>query len=228
MNHKQVQQIAKDTISYAKQNIKPGMNLRDIRRMCDGKMLELGADSFWYWDVGAFVFAGDETTVSVSGRQYTTSDRIIVPNDIITIDLSPQNGDTWGDYARTVILQNGVVVDLDGIQNQEWRQGLLMEEYLHNELVRFASPETSFEELYYHMNGLIESKGFINLDFSGNLGHSIVRKKEDRVYIEKDNPITLGEVSFFTFEPHISVNGSQFGYKKENIYFFENGVLQEL
>ena len=29
-------------------------------------MLELGADSFWYWDVGAFVFAGDETTVSVS------------------------------------------------------------------------------------------------------------------------------------------------------------------
>ena len=27
------------------------------------------ADSFWYWDVGAFVFAGDETTVSVSGKQ---------------------------------------------------------------------------------------------------------------------------------------------------------------
>jgi len=29
-------------------------------------MLELGADSFWYWNVGAFVFAGDETTISVS------------------------------------------------------------------------------------------------------------------------------------------------------------------
>lgn len=33
-------------------------------------MLSHGADSFWYWDVGAFVFAGDKTAVSVSGREY--------------------------------------------------------------------------------------------------------------------------------------------------------------
>ena len=66
--------------------------------------MELGADSFWYWDVGAYVFAGDETTLSVSGKEYTTSTRVIAENDIITIDLSPQNGDTWGDYARTIII----------------------------------------------------------------------------------------------------------------------------
>ena len=77
MEHKQVQQIAKDTIKFVKENIKPGMNLLEVREMCEEKMLELGADSFWYWDIGAFVFAGDETTVSVSGKQYTTSNRII-------------------------------------------------------------------------------------------------------------------------------------------------------
>lgn len=228
MDYKLVQQIAKDTIAYAKQHIKPGMNLRDIRKMCDEKMLELGADSFWYWDVGAFVFAGDETTVSVSGRTYTTSDRVIAPNDIITIDLSPQNGDTWGDYARTIVLQNGLVVDIDGVENAEWKQGLHMEELLHSELAQFAKPETTFEELYYHMNRLIEDKGFINLDFAGNLGHSIVRRKDDRVYIEKGNHLRLGDVAFFTFEPHISVSGSKYGYKKENIYYFEHGVLKEL
>ena len=43
-----------------------------------------------HWDVGAFVFAGDETTVSVFGKQYVTSDRVIENNDIITVDLSPQ------------------------------------------------------------------------------------------------------------------------------------------
>lgn len=228
MEYKQVQKIAKDTISYARQNIKPGMSLCDIRRFCDKKMLELGADSFWYWNVGTFVFAGEETAVSVSGRQYTTSDRIIAPNDIITIDLSPQNGDTWGDYARTIILQNGIVVDFDEIENQQWKQGLLMEEFLHNEFALFARPETTFEELYYYINNLIESKGFINLDFSGNLGHSIVRHIDDRVYIEKGNHVRLGDVAFFTFEPHISTKGSQYGYKKENIYYFENGVLLEL
>ena len=228
MEYTQVQRIAKDTIEFAKKNIRPGMNLRDVREMCDAKMLELGADSFWYWDVGAFIFAGDETAVSVSGRTYTTSDRFIEWNDIITIDLSPQNGDTWGDYARTIILQNGNVVDIDGVENAEWKQGLLMEELLHSELAQFAKPETTFEELYYHMNILIEDKGLINLDFAGNLGHSIVRRKDDRVYIEKGNHLRLGDVVFFTFEPHISISGSKYGYKKGNIYYFESGVLKEL
>lgn len=62
MEYKQVQQIAKDTIEFAKKNIKPGMNLIEVRKMCEQKMLEMGADSFWYWDIGALVFAGDETT----------------------------------------------------------------------------------------------------------------------------------------------------------------------
>ena len=89
MEYYKVQKIEKGTMKYARQHIKSGMYLLDIRKLCEDKMLELGADSFWYWDVGAFVFAGDETTISVSGTKYKTSDRIIGRNDIITIDLSP-------------------------------------------------------------------------------------------------------------------------------------------
>ena len=228
MNYHQVQKIAKDTIEYAKQYIQTGMNLIDIRKMCEEKMLELGADSFWYWDVGAFVFAGDETTVSVSGMQYQTSDRVIAKNDIITIDLSPQNGDIWGDFARTLIVQNGRVVETEKVLNVEWKNGLEMEEFLHSELFQFTKPQTTFEELYYHMNHVIEKKGFVNLDFMGNLGHSIVKQKNDRVYIEKGNQMRLEDVAYFTFEPHISVQGSKYGYKKENIYYFEGGKLREL
>ena len=228
MNYQQVQKIAKDTIEYAKQHIHAGMNLREVRKMCEDKMLELGADSFWYWDVGAFVFAGDETTISVSGTQYVTSDRLIAQNDIITIDLSPQNKDTWGDFARTLIVQDGRVAGQEQIANVEWRAGLEMEEFLHEELFQFATPQTTFEELYYHMNHVIEEKGFLNLDFMGNLGHSIVRRKSDRIYIEKGNRTQLGEVAYFTFEPHISVAGSKYGYKKENIYYFADGKLMEL
>lgn len=121
LDYKEVQQIARETIEYAKTFIKPGMNLLEVRKLCEQKMLELGADSFWYWDIGAFVFAGDETTVSVSGKQYVTSDRTINGNDIVTIDLSPQNGNIWGDFARTIILENGVVTDKDKIVNAEWK-----------------------------------------------------------------------------------------------------------
>ncbi len=229
MEYKDLQRIAKETISYIKTVIKPNMNLLDIRHLCEEKMLSLGADSFWYWDIGAFVFSGDETTVSVSGREYITADRLIADNDIITIDLSPQNNKIWGDYARTIIIESGVVVDcIDKIQNNEWRNGLLMEERLHQELIDFVTPQTTFEELYLHINQLIMGEGFINLDFMGNLGHSIVKNKDERVYTEKGNHLPLSSVDYFTFEPHISIPNSKYGYKKENIYYFSNGKLVEL
>lgn len=228
-SYSQIQQTAKQTIAYIKKIIKPGMKLFDIRKLCEKKLMELGADSFWYWDVGAFVFAGDETTVSVSGKQYVTSDKIIENNDIITIDLSPQIGNIWGDYARTIIVENGKVVDdIELIQNQEWKSGLQMEEKLHTELFRFVTKETTFEELYYYMNEFIVENGFVNLDFMGNLGHSIVKVKSDRIYIEKENKAKLGAVNYFTFEPHIAFHDSKYGYKKENIYYFDGDVLVEL
>ncbi len=224
-----VQKIAKETIEYIRTEIRPGMPLTEVRRLCEEKMKLLGADSFWYWDVGAFVFAGDETTVSVSGREYTTSDRKIESDDIITIDLSPQIGDTWGDHARTIIIENGRVVKSIGeIKNTEWRDGLFTEKKLHDKMTEIVSPDMIFEDLYYQMNEYIKDKGYINLDFMGNLGHSIVRRKDDRIYIEKGNKTKLGDVDYFTFEPHISVSGSKYGYKREDIYYFDNGVIKKL
>ena len=146
--YRDVQKIAKETIKYVKTEIRPGMPLPEVRRLCEEKMTSLGADSFWYWDVGAFVFAGDETTVSVSGKEYITSDRVIESNDIITIDLSPQIGDTWGDYARTIIIENGCVVETAGkIKCDEWRNGLLMEKKLHEKMKEIVSPLMTFEDL---------------------------------------------------------------------------------
>ena len=224
----EMQNLNRATIEHASKVIVPGMTLIELRKLCEEYMLSHGADSFWYWDVGAFVFAGDETTLSVSGKEYTTSERVIAENDIITIDLSPQNGDIWGDYARTIIIENGKVVEIDNVSNEEWKKGLLMEKFLHEEMCKFVTPKTTFEELYYYINSIIEQKGYITLDFMGNLGHSIVRQKNDRVYIEKGNKISLGNVSYFTFEPHISVQGSKYGYKRENIYYFDKGVIKEL
>lgn len=179
-----------------------------------------------YWGI---CFSGNETAISVSGREYVTSDRLIDFNDIITIDLSPQNNKIWGDYARTIVIENGKAVDnIDKIQNSEWRSGLLMEDRLHQELLDFATPQTTFEELYLHINHLITEEGFINLDFMGNLGHSIVKNKDERVYTEKGNHLLLASVDYFTFEPHISIPNSKYGYKKENIYYFTSGKLVEL
>ena len=224
-----MQNLNRATIEYASTVIVPEMTLALLRKLCEEFMLSHGADSFWYWDVGAFVFAGDKTAISVSGREYKTDDHIIEPNDIITIDLSPQNNCIWGDYARTLIVENGSIVkDIDRIQNDEWRNGLKMEAYLHETMRGFVDENTTFEELFYYVNDQIKARGYVNLDFLGNLGHSIVKDKRQRIYIEKGNKEKLSSVEAFTFEPHISLPGSLYGFKKENIYGFNDGVLTEL
>ena len=224
-----MQDLNRAAIKHIACTIKAGMNLRDIKALCENYLLGNGADSFWYWDVGAFVFAGDETAISVSGKDYIATDRTIQENDIITIDLSPQRDNIWGDYARTLVIENGIVCDeIDGIKKDEWRNGLQMEAYLHKTLMDVATPDMTFEELYYYMNDLIVKKGFLNLDFLGNLGHSIVKNKNDRVYTEKGNSRRLSDVEMFTFEPHISIPDSPYGYKREDIYYFDNGKLIKL
>lgn len=224
-----VQKMAKETMNYIRKTICAGMKLTEVRELCEQKLRELGADSFWYWDVGAFVFAGEETVISVSGRDYQTSDRMIGNTDIITIDLSPQAKGVWGDYARTIVLENGCVVDeIGNICNEQWQEGLMMEERLHEEMRRFVSSQTTFEELYEQMNRFIMENGYKNLDFVGNLGHSIEKRKQDRLYIEKGNSARLSSVSFFTFEPHIGKEGSRYGFKREDIYYIEDGRAKVL
>jgi len=219
MEYRDVQGIAKRTMEYIKREIRPGMALKDVRLRCEDMLMSLGADSFWYWDVGAFVFAGDETNLSISGRTYHTSERFIGGNDIVTIDLSPQVGDTWGDYARTIIIEDGKVVDeTEKIRYAPWREGLMMEERLHEALFEYATPDSTFEDVYFYVNRLIREEGWINLDFAGNLGHSIERRKENRIYIEKGSAAKLGEGRLFTFEPHIGKSGTKYVYKNENIY----------
>lgn len=128
------------------------MKLEEVRRQCEEKMLKLGADSFWYWDIGAFIFSGDETAISISGKDYKTADKLIQKNDIVTIDLSPQWKNIWGDYARTIIIEDGKVVnEIDSIRNKEWQEGLLMEQKLHRELSDYINENTTFEDLFYHI-----------------------------------------------------------------------------
>ena len=57
-------------MKYIAGTIRAGMNLREIKALCEAYLLNRGADSFWYWDIGAFIFAGEETAVSVSGKEY--------------------------------------------------------------------------------------------------------------------------------------------------------------
>lgn len=209
--------------------LRPGQSLREVRERCEATLIALGADSFWYWGIGAFVFAGAETVRSVSGRTYQTAEHVLVENELITLDLSPQRAGVWGDYARTLVLEDGRPLDDPlSTRNSDWRDGVGTEAELHELLIETATPDMTFEQLSDTMNAHVVRLGYENLDFLGNLGHSIVRQASERIYIEPGNQASLDSVELLTFEPHIRTPGGAFGYKHEDIYRFNDGVLEAI
>lgn len=224
--YKKVQEIAKTTIEYLKTFIETGITERQIAEEAEKFFRQNGIDSFWYYGIAALVYVGERTTLSVSGLQYQATDTKVKAEDIVTVDLSPTLDDCWGDFARTFIVQDGKVEE--NFIPSGMKEGLQREEELHKALQKMLKEDMTFHYAYVQMNQLIEHFGFENLDLHKNLGHTIEKNKVDRKYIEYGNMTEFKDVKFFTFEPHIRRIGGKFGFKREDIYYFEDGKLQIL
>jgi Xaa-Pro aminopeptidase len=161
----------------------------------------------------------------VSGREYQPSEEVMGLTNLVTVDLSPSCSGVWGDCARSFFFEDGECVDVP--MNPEFVRGAQVQRELHASVLAFATPATTFHELSEFANALIKSSGFENLDFLGNIGHSIELTPADRRYIEAGNEQRLGNVRLFTFEPHIRTVGGAWGFKHENIYYFSGNEVLE-
>jgi methionine aminopeptidase len=116
-NYKEVQAVARETIEFLKSYIKEGVTEKKIKDSSEKFLRKKGIDSFWYYGVGAFVFVGRRTTISISGREYQASDAVVQNNDLVTVDLSPEKDGFWGDFARSFTVENGEVVKSSPLKN---------------------------------------------------------------------------------------------------------------
>lgn len=174
----------------------------------------------WYHRCPALVLLGSRSTASVSGRTYQAATEQVGEVNLVTIDLSPCIGDVWGDCARSFPIECGRYAEQPS--RPEFVEGMKIERQLHQLLRSQVTPETRFSDLHSMVETELERLEWENLDFGGNFGHSIERRLDDRIYIDPSNDRRLGGVECFTFEPHVRRIGSQWGFKHEDIYFFDS------
>lgn len=232
-NHRAAQRLAAEAMRRVADALQPGMTEAQIAGTAEREMLALGAEGWWYHGVAALVLVGPQRSlVSVSGREYRPSNEIrLAENDLVTLDFSPILNGVWGDYARTIYLEDGrALLEPQRPTRPEFLQGYEMEQRLHRSLAEWAAPDIPYEAVWQRMNRLLEQEGWQNLDLHGNLGHSIETAPERRIYLEQGNRATLGgHGTPFTFEPHICKRGEPWGFKREQIYAFDAaGTLQVL
>ena len=133
----------------------------------------------------------------------------------------------WGDCARSFFIERGCVTAEPSLH--EYALGKAFIEALHREMCAFVRPQTTLHDLFEWTQARIAAAGFVNLDFGRNVGHTLARRREDRQFIKAGEPARLCEVAFFTFEPHVRALNGHWGFKNENVYFFNAaGELEEL
>ena len=225
--HSAIQKAAKSVLSRLADSFVPEDSEHTISLRAVELLREYGIEETWYYDCPALVLLGSRSCLSVSGREYKPNSEAIGQHNVITVDLSPLRNNVWGDCARTFYFENGRCTLAP--QTSEFKRGFEVLLLLHEAVKTFAKPEMTFEDLFEFGNAEIKRHGFENLDFAGNLGHSIVSRRDDRCYVERGNKKLLREVPLFTFEPHVRISGGAWGFKHEDIYCFtETGTLNAL
>lgn len=221
-----VQDAARYTLDAITEFIRPGISEIELVHLCDTLQRGAGIDSYWYKSLPALVLVGKRSTLAISREPYTPGDFRIQDTDLVNIDLNPAIDGYCGDYARTYYIEDGKVRRRPQLK-AEFIRGDQAQITLHALLYRIARPELTFDGLLQVMQKEILHLGFEQLDA---IGHNVQREMDRTGFdcMELGSSRTLGEAGFFTLEPHIRVLGGSYGFKHENIYYFDGPVLREL
>jgi methionyl aminopeptidase len=226
--YKRAQALARDTLMAIRADIRPGATEASLVVACRRLMDAAGATGYWWYGTPAYILAGDALRASVEGDVYLPRDVPLRANDMVTIDLAPEVDGYWGDCARSYFLRNGELVDAEtaGVEQAE---GMATEAALHALLRETAKPKMTFRELHNVVADELARRGYENLDFLGNFGHSIGGDVRRRAFMDAECGERLDSVPLFTFEPHIARPGSPLAFKFEEVYLFdESERLQTL
>lgn len=199
---------------------------RTIVDRCIDLLAAHGVTETWYHNCPATVLLGARSCLSISGRDYQPADEAVGDVNLVTVDITPSRGNVWGDCARSFYVEGGRCTPTP--TRQAFVAGAAAQRKLHEAVMSFVTPATTFHELFTFAKTQIEALGFENLDFHGNVGHSIESHLNDRRFIEADNHERLADRGLFTFEPHIREVGDKWGFKHEDIYYFHDSKLQKL
>jgi Xaa-Pro aminopeptidase len=225
--HRKVQDAAKAVLREIAESIGPDDTEQSIAARAVGALSARGIRETWYHNCPALVLLGSRSCTSVSGRDYRPASEPVGQTNLITVDLSPSQQGRWGDCARSFPVEDGRVRFTP--RTPSFVAGLSFLQRLHSSMRAFVTPGTSFHDLAIWTAQQLDASGFVNLDFRGNVGHSIAARREDRLYLEPGNHRPLGAVDFFTFEPHVRAIDGAWGFKHEDIFFFDDtGRLEEL
>jgi Xaa-Pro aminopeptidase len=225
--YRRAQAVARLALEEIQAEIRPGVTERDLASACIRIMDASGSTGYWWYSTPAYVLAGDRLRLSVEGNAYVPAELPLAEDDMVTIDIHPEIDGRWGDCARSFFLRGGRLVDAKEAGAAQ-AEGIVAEAAVHALVTDAARPDMTFRELHALIEQELMLRGFENLDFLGNFGHSIGADVRNRTFLDAYCEAQLDSVPLFTVEPHIAKPGERLAFKHEEVYRFGEGRRLQL
>ena len=129
-----VQAKAKEVLQELRSLITAESTERSIVEAARRLLTARGLPDTWYYNCHALVLVGSRSCESVSGRYYVPNEELVGLSNLVTIDLSPCDGEVWGDCARSFCVEDGGVVERP--ITPEFQEGLRVERALHAQMTQ--------------------------------------------------------------------------------------------
>lgn len=217
--HQGAQRAAKTVLAALPQQIHADDTEQTIADKAYAMLRDLHYADTWYDQSPVLVLLGSRSCLSMQENTYTASDEKVGMSNLITVYVSPTLENYWGDCSRSFAVENGRVTQRPSIL--EWRAGLYFLAELQRKMMSMVRPDTSFGQLFEWANLTIRQRGFVNLECQNNIGHDFARTRADRELIRANNTKKLGDTPFFSFESFVRLKGGSWGFKREDVFFFD-------
>jgi Xaa-Pro aminopeptidase len=225
--YKEVQLIAEQIMSEVPTCIEVGKTEMDISNACLDLIKAANITDFWYYNTPVIVAVGSHTSISLSGKNYVPDATCVKENDLITVDLSIAIDHHWGILAKSFAIEEGEVKH-DQFKDQHTLHLQRSSHSLHEYLMQYIKPDMTYHEVYHAFNTKTLELGVEHLDFKKNFGHSVEKNLDDRIYIADGVYEKIKSDTLFSFEPHLKMQTSAFGFKSADIYYFEGNQACKL
>ncbi len=226
--YKRLQKVANKILSEMTHFITESSTEKSLSETCRMLLANHDIKKSWNYDCPAIVLIGEQSTKAVSGYEYIPSNEAVGNKNLVTVELSPMDGDVWIGCSRSFAFENGKIRNEKHLQDEVMKKFYQAENELHNYFKEHIKTGMTYGEAYHEMLKKIEALGYKNIGYQNMLGHSIEKDFENVVCFENGNETKLSEDLLFTFGFHIADHENNYGFKSERMYCFEKNMPKEI
>jgi Xaa-Pro dipeptidase len=179
-----------DVLAQLEADVRPGVSERELAARAEAIARGAGATGVW-----TPIAVGAGAGALVCHPEFPPTDRRVVEDDLVLLDVTPLFGPWPGDATRTVLVGD----------DPARREVLDEATRIEGAILDAIRPGMPANELFAFARELLDDAGFELLDLLGNIGHDLGENGRVTGFVDPPNATPMN--GCWAIEPHVGLDG---------------------